>query len=130
MYLGKLLKRTKHLFWVHLDADKEQKPQDFFVWRLNLVFSLLKLKPKKGCEAHGTLYAADPPEPWVREISAHLLGLRLLRADVGGVTDICPRIKPVVGPDGDAHQTKRHESPDGAQQHLNPTVTPRHGHSL
>ncbi len=98
---------------------------------MNLVFSLLKLKPKKGCEAHGTLYAADPPEPWVREISADLgLRLRLIRAAVGGVTDICPRIKPVVGPDGDAHQTKRQESPDGGQQHLIPTVTPRHGHSL
>lgn len=121
-----------------MDGDKEQKPPKSKTWlsedkgrTMNLVFSLLKLKSKKGCEAHGTLYAADPPEPGVRKISADLLGLRLrvVRADVGGVTDISPRIKPVVGPNRDAHQTKRHKSPDGGQQHLNPTVTPRHGHS-
>lgn len=79
-----------------------------------------------------TFDAADSPQPGVRQVAFDFLGLRLalVRRGVGRVTDVRPRVEPVVGADGDGHEAEGSEGPRDSQQSLDPSVTPCHGGSL
>lgn len=64
----------------------------------------------------------------MRQVAFDFLGLHLglVRWGIGGVADVRPRVKPVVGADGDGHETEGSEGPHDGQQSLNPSVTPCH----
>lgn len=79
-------------------------------------------------KSKSTFYAADPPEPGVRQVPPALFGLRLalVRRNVGRVADVRPRVQPVVRAHGDAHEAKRHERTRRGQEGLERTVAPSH----
>lgn len=75
-----------------------------------------------------TFNTADSPKPGVGEVAllGPGLGLGLVRAGIGGIADVRPRIEPVVRANGDSHQAEGGESPHCGQQRLNSAVTPSH----
>lgn len=57
------------------------------------------------------------------------LSLGLVCGGVGAITDVRPRIEPVVRANSDGHQAEGSESPRRGQHRLNPAVAPSHGAS-
>lgn len=86
------------------------------------------MKLKNTNLLHTTFDTADPPEPRVRQVASDYLVLHLgiLRGGIRGVADVRPGVKPVVGANGDSHETEGGEGAHDGQQSLNPSLTPCH----